>query len=327
MNSMQRLAVICMLALGLLSAGMAQSQGQLARGGKNPVVATLNKGLVYVGLPLMLCLGSCDNAKHAPDSQPEMVAVNEAKPEMVTANGYWVMREDANKYGVYDGLPDWVGNYPSHYDDYDIGFFKSFIYRVPRIKVSDDVRRRYDEDSYKFVKLHDETGKIIPEALRESMEIMYEEEGLKYTATISDISDTGVLTLTALIGGRFGEIDASQVVGVRIIDDLYQYQLVLYPIPLLDIPYLQAAITDSQTEINTTDDIYLSAKIVIRYTSGDAIVRLQKDRYYIRHSSGDEHVFIEHKENIDEIPYGLLTIERENFIMEYLATIVDDGKL
>lgn len=29
MNSMRRLAVICMLALGLLSAGMAQSQGRL----------------------------------------------------------------------------------------------------------------------------------------------------------------------------------------------------------------------------------------------------------------------------------------------------------
>ena len=34
MNSMQRLAVICMLVLGLLSAGMAQSQARPAGWGK-----------------------------------------------------------------------------------------------------------------------------------------------------------------------------------------------------------------------------------------------------------------------------------------------------
>lgn len=62
MSSMRKLAVVCMLTLGLLSTGMAQSQGRLVGRGNNAAVATLKKGLIYIGLPLMLCFSSCDNA-------------------------------------------------------------------------------------------------------------------------------------------------------------------------------------------------------------------------------------------------------------------------
>ncbi len=325
MNSTRRLAVICMLALGLLSAGMAQSQGGLVGWRNNAAVASLKKGLIYVGLPLMLCLGSCDNAKHAPqsDAPAKVDTAIENQPEMVAANGSWIVLKDSNQHGVYDGLPDWVGNHPSNWvsrTSWFSGRTSWFPGRISSLKISDDVIKIYDEDNYQLVKLHDETGKIIPESLRRGLAIIFTEKegsGSKYGwATISDVSDAGVL-----IDQPSVEIDASQVVGVEIIHDPQQNKQVMFPIPPSDIlPYLHGAMTDSRTEINTTDDIYLLARISKRYTSGDVIVRLRKDIYYMR-QDGDKHVFTA-REDIAAMPYDLLWMERGDFIMKEDATIL-----
>lgn len=332
MNSMRRLAVICMLALGLLSAGMAQSQSRLAGLGNNTAVALLKKGLIYyIGLPLMLCLGSCDMPKHAPQSEApvKLDTAIESQPEMVATNGSWIMMKDSNGSGVYARLPYWVGNLPSHWlprKSWLSGRTSWFYYGVTSLRISDDAIRMRDKDNWKLVRLHDETGKIIPETLRRGLSIIYTSKdggwdgaGTSF-GSISDVSDAGVLINQSEI------IDASQVVGVRIVDDPQQHKQVMFPIASSEIlPYLHGTMIDSRTEINTTDVIYLLAKIVVRYTSGDVRVRVQKDYYYIQ-QDGDEHVFTAHEENLAAIPYGLLMMERGDFIMVKDATIVNDDE-
>lgn len=238
---------------------------------------------------------------------------------MVAADGYWIMRKDSNKSWVYAHLPSYVGNLPDHLprrNDLFYNVIYIIIYGVPPLSISDD--RRYDEDAYKLVKLHDETGKVIPEALRKGMSIAYEnkDDGWEHFAIISDISDAGVLTNHSSL------IDASQVIGVRIVTALREEDsYVMYPAQQVDIPYLHDAMTNSGTEINTTNDIYLLANFAKNYTSGHALVRMRKDVYYIRKDGGDESVFKKHDEDISALPYDLLFMERGDFIMRKDAFI------
>ena len=88
MNGMQKLVVLCLLALGLMVAGVAQSQGRalkLTQLKDNAAVTALKKGLFYVILPLTVCLGSCDNTKHAPqqDAPAKVETAIEEQPAIV----------------------------------------------------------------------------------------------------------------------------------------------------------------------------------------------------------------------------------------------------
>ena len=207
----------------------------------------------------MLCFSSCDIAKQgSQEVVQEIQGAQEVVQETQEMGSYYVLK-DGNEYGVYDGLPDRVGNIPDEY------FSRNG--RTLKKGINKDILEIYDADNYQLVKFHDETGQIIPEALRRGMSIIYEEEGsdMFSVAFISDVSDAGVRI------GAGKEIDVSQVVGVRIIEDWLRE--VIYSPPSGIPPHMQDIVTHARIDDSTTEDIRLSALVAFRYTSGHAIVR------------------------------------------------------
>lgn len=303
MNGMQRLAVISMLALGLLVAGAAQSQGRwlkldpakaVKKGlfglGDSAAVVSLKKGVIYVILPFMLCLGSCDNAEHAPqqNTPAKVEKAIEKQPAMIAANGSWLVKDSDSQRGVYTHRPAGARS-----------------------------------DGYQLVKLYDETGKLLPATLRKGWQILYKSKdggwdgsGWYDYASIKDISDEGVL-----IDDPYVSIDISQVIGVEIIEtDLQENREVMFS-PSHILPYLYGAMTDLRIEINTTEDIYFLGSIEDRFTSGHVEVRVRGDHYYIRQA---EHVFTEREGGIPEIHHNYFLLEQGNLIMKKDITIVGE---
>ena len=175
---------------------------------------------------------------------------------------------------------------------------------------------------YLLVKIHDETGKLLPEALRTGWNILYQTEtggwdgsGWYRRAIIEKISDEGVI-----VSRRFVSIDASQIVGVQIAKENQNSKNVIFS-PSHILPYLHGAQTDLHIEINSTEDIYLLARVVEEYTSGHVEVRVRDDLYYIR-QPGDEQVFTEHREHYSESGLGFSLLEQDNLIMKEDITII-----
>ena len=303
---MTRLAVIYMLALSVLVSGVAQSQARVfkftpaveavKRGfvglADNVAVSSLKKGLLYVGLPLMVCFGlSCDGEKDLPQKNSEsvqQVEENVQQIEAVADDGFWFVSEESDyQNGVYYPRPVW----------------SSF--------------------GYHLVKIHDETGKLLPETLRSGWYILYKDKDVSWGGSgrywhgkIDSISEEGVVLDISYVA-----IDVSQVVGVSVKSDPYDNKEAMFSVMHI-LPYLYGAMSDLRIEINTTDDIHYSGYPVSSYTSGHVMLSMREDLYYIRQDHG-EHVFTQHLSGQDAI-FNLILLERDNLIMMEDLTIIDE---
>ncbi len=295
---MTRLAVIYMLALSVLVSGVAQSQARVfkltpvetvKRGfvwlADNAAVSSLKKGLIYVVLPLMSCFGglSCDGEKDLPqnsESAQQVETVIEKQMVAVAENGSWFVRESEYQSGVYYQKPAW------------------------------------SSDEYHLVKIHDETGKLLPETLRSGWYILYKDKdgsGWYRSSLIDSISAESVVLDIPYVA-----VDVSQVVGVEVNNDPYKDREVVFSVAHI-LPY-----DDYRIEINTTDDIHFRGKIINRYTSDYARVMVRKDLYYIRQDHG-EHAFTQHLSVQDRVQVpGFILLERDHLIMMEDLTIIDE---
>ena len=179
-------------------------------------------------------------------------------------------------------------------------------------------RTSWSSDGYHLVKIHDETGKLLPETLLSGWHILYKDKdgsGWYRRGQIDSISEESVVLDLPYVA-----IDVSQVVGVEVNNGHYKDREVVFSFAHI-LPD-----DDLRIEINTTDDVHFRGKIINRYTSEHARVRVRKDLYYIRQDHG-EHVFTRHSSlQDDRVQIGgyAFLLERDNLIMIEDLTIMDE---
>ena len=261
----------------------------------NAAVSSLKKGLIYVVLPLMSCFGEKDLPQNSESVQQnenvqQVETVIEKQVEAVAENGFWFVSESEYQSGVYY------------------------------------LRPAGDSYGYHLVKIHDETGKLLPETLRSDWYILYKDKdggwdgsGWYRRSQIDSISEEGVV-----IDFPYVVIDVSQVVGVKVKNDPYKDKEVMLSVVHI-LPYLYSTLmSDFRIETHTTDDIHYRGKIITNYTSGHVEVQVRKDFHYIRQERG-EHVFTQHLSVQDRVQaLGFILLERDHLIMMEDLTIMDE---